>query len=54
MGHPLRIALRRGGQPLEGIGVKPDEEVRPTRRSLLEGRDAALDAAIDWIAKQKK
>jgi carboxyl-terminal processing protease len=46
--------ISKGGKPLEGIGVIPDEEVRPTRRSLLEGRDAALDAALDWIAKQKK
>ena len=46
--------ISKGGKPLEGIGVIPDEEVRPTRRSLLEGRDAALDAALDWIGKQKK
>ena len=46
--------ISKGGQPLEGIGVKPDEEVRLTRASLLEGRDPVLDTAIDWIAKQKK
>jgi carboxyl-terminal processing protease len=46
--------ISKGGKPLEGIGVIPDEEVRATRQSLLEGRDAALDAALDWIAKQKK
>jgi carboxyl-terminal processing protease len=46
--------ISKGGKPLEGIGVIPDEEVRATRRSLLEGRDAALDAALDWIAKEKK
>jgi carboxyl-terminal processing protease len=46
--------ISKGGKPLEGIGVIPDEEVRLTRRSLLEGRDAVLDAAIDWIGKQKK
>ena len=43
--------ISKGGQPLEGIGVKPDEEVRLTRRALLEGRDVVMEAAIGWIAK---
>jgi carboxyl-terminal processing protease len=46
--------ISHGGQPLEGIGVIPDEEVRLTRPGLLEGHDAVLDAALDWIAGQKK
>lgn len=46
--------ISQGGKPLEGIGVVPDEEVRLSRSSLLEGRDAVLEAALDWIAKQKK
>jgi carboxyl-terminal processing protease len=46
--------ISQGGKPLEGIGVTPDEEVRLTRRGLLEGQDAVLSAALDWIAKQKK
>jgi carboxyl-terminal processing protease len=46
--------ISQGGQPLEGIGVKPDEEVRLTRRGLLDGHDAVLDAAVDWIGKSKK
>lgn len=46
--------ISKGGKPLEGIGVTPDEEVRLTRQSLLEGHDAVLDAAMDWIGKQKK
>src|SRR5260370_508787 len=45
------IALR--GNPLEGIGAIPDEEVRVTRRQLLEGRDPPLDAAVAWIQRQK-
>ena len=45
--------ISQGGKPLEGIGAIPDEEVRPTRRGLLAGRDEALDAALAWIAKQK-
>jgi carboxyl-terminal processing protease len=46
--------ISEGGQPLEGIGVTPDEEVRLTRHQLLEGQDPALDAAVSWIRKQKK
>jgi Periplasmic protease len=38
-----------GGKPLEGIGVIPDVTVAPTRELLLEGRDAALESAIQWI-----
>jgi carboxyl-terminal processing protease len=45
--------ISQGGQPLEGIGAIPDEEVRVTRRQLLEGKDPALDAAVQWIRKQK-
>lgn len=45
--------ISQGGKPLEGIGVIPDEEVRPTRRQLLDGKDPALDAAVQWIGKQK-
>src|SRR5579871_5181299 len=44
--------ISEGGQPLEGIGVTPDEEVHPTRRALLAGQDPILDAALDWIQKK--
>jgi carboxyl-terminal processing protease len=37
------------GVVVEGVGVVPDVEVRPTRETLLAGRDVALDAAIQWI-----
>jgi carboxyl-terminal processing protease len=45
--------ISQGGKPLEGIGAIPDEEVRLTRRELLQGKDAVLDAAVTWIQKQK-
>ena len=45
--------ISQGGQPLEGIGAIPDEEIRVTRRQLLEGKDPALDAAVGWIQEQK-
>jgi carboxyl-terminal processing protease len=45
--------VSQGGKPLEGIGVIPDEEARPTRDGLLSGHDEVLDAALAWIQKQK-
>jgi carboxyl-terminal processing protease len=44
--------ISEGGKPLEGVGVTPDEEVKLTRRQLLEGQDPALDAAVSWIHRQ--
>ena len=43
-----------GGQAVEGNGVIPDQEVRTTRRQLLDGQDPVLDAAVSWIRTQKK
>jgi carboxyl-terminal processing protease len=40
------------GRRIEGAGVVPDDEVIPTREQLLAGRDPALEAALDWIARQ--
>lgn len=42
------------GEALEGRGVEPDEVVKPDRASLLAGRDPVLEAALEWIASQKK
>jgi carboxyl-terminal processing protease len=44
--------VSRAGVELEGTGVVPDELVPLTRAALLEGRDPALEAAIDWIRNQ--
>jgi len=46
--------ISEGGNPLEGIGVIPDEVVRPTRGQLLDGLDPVMDAATHWIGKQVK
>ena len=46
--------ISEGGQALEGNGVIPDVEVKLTREALLAGHDAVLDAALDWIRKQKE
>jgi len=42
------------GYVVEGHGVKPDIEVSLTRRDLLAGRDAQLDAAIEYIKASTK
>jgi carboxyl-terminal processing protease len=44
--------ISEGGKPLEGLGVKPDVEVKLTRAALLTGHDAVEDAAGDWIRDQ--
>ncbi len=41
--------ISEGGKPLEGIGVTPDVAAPLTREALIEGRDPALDAALQWI-----
>jgi carboxyl-terminal processing protease len=41
-----------GGKRLEGNGVRPDEIVRLDRQTLLSGRDADIDAALEWIHSQ--
>jgi carboxyl-terminal processing protease len=46
--------ISTGGQALEANGVVPDVEVRLTREALLAGHDAVVDAALDWIQKQKE
>jgi carboxyl-terminal processing protease len=43
-----------GGKALEGNGVTPDVEVQLTRETLLSGHDAVVDAALEWIKKQRK
>lgn len=37
-----------GGVRVEGKGVVPDVEIPLTRVALLEGRDPALDMAVEW------
>ncbi len=45
--------ISEGGKPLEGIGVQPDEEVKLSREALLAGHDSVVDAALEWIQKQR-
>lgn len=46
--------ISEGGRPLEGNGVKPDQEVQMTRATLLAGHDAVVDAAVEWIRTKSK
>jgi carboxyl-terminal processing protease len=45
--------ISEGGKPLEGIGVQPDQEIKLSREALLAGHDPVVDAALEWIRKQR-
>jgi carboxyl-terminal processing protease len=49
--HAIADFLSPTGKPVEGDGVRPDRVTPLDRRSLLNGQDAALDAAIRWGAQ---
>jgi carboxyl-terminal processing protease len=49
--HPIADHVDAGGRRVEGRGVVPDEVTPLSRRDLLDGRDAALDAARAWLAR---
>src|SRR5713226_3004404 len=46
--------ISEGGQPLEGVGVIPHEEVKLTREAHLERRDLVIEAAVKWMRKTKE
>jgi len=48
--HALGDFVTVDGTRLEGRGVVPDVRVPLERAPLLQGRDAALDAALEWLA----
>lgn len=52
--HALGDFETSTGQRLEGTGVVPDVAAPLVRAELLAGRDAPLEAALDWIASTKK
>jgi len=47
------FVISQTGVRLEGRGVIPDEAVRVTRQDLLDGRDPTLEAAVEWIVRQR-
>ncbi|GIP39463.1 hypothetical protein J31TS4_27430 [Paenibacillus sp. J31TS4] len=52
-GMSVRIGTSRvylpDGSPLEGVGIVPDRLVSPSRLSLCEAHDPALDEALAWL-----
>jgi carboxyl-terminal processing protease len=46
--------ISEGGKVFKGRGVHPDAEVPLQRQALLAGKDAVLDAAVQWIQSQKR
>jgi carboxyl-terminal processing protease len=50
--HAIADFISPNGKPVEGEGVLPDRVTPPDRRSLLNGRDVALSAALQWAAQQ--
>jgi carboxyl-terminal processing protease len=51
--HAIADFTTATGARLEGRGVQPDEAVPLTREDLLAGRDAAMQAALKWIDRQR-
>ncbi len=47
--HVTAQHLRADGTDVEGNGIVPDGAAPHTRASLLAGKDAALEAALDWL-----
>lgn len=48
--HAIANFVGPSGRSMEGDGVIPDERVVPERSALLEGRDPAVDRAVNWAA----
>jgi carboxyl-terminal processing protease len=49
--HAIANLTDPDGRRIEGSGVEPDVPVALTLQSLLAGRDAVLEAAVDWISR---
>jgi carboxyl-terminal processing protease len=49
--HAIADFIGPTGKPVEGDGVVPDRVIPLSRRALLDGRDAALEAALTWAAR---
>jgi C-terminal processing protease CtpA/Prc len=50
LGYPVAQLISTEGVALEGYGVIPDIIVSLKRSQLLEGIDAQLEAAIEYIS----
>jgi carboxyl-terminal processing protease len=52
--HAFADFVTPNGDRLEGRGVIPDDVVALDRTALLAGRDSQLEAAVQWIASQRR
>jgi carboxyl-terminal processing protease len=49
--HPIADHVDATGRTVEGTGIVPDEATPLRRRDLVNGRDAAMDAARAWLTR---
>lgn len=42
----------RDGRKVEGVGLKPDESVRPSLQDLVSGRDPQFETAVAWLNRR--
>lgn len=47
-------AVRADGSRLHGVGIRPSAEVRRTLKGLAEGKDDALEKAIELVRPPAK
>ncbi len=45
-------ATKCDGTPLQGVGLAPDIDVRPTVRGIRSGHDEVLERAIAWLSRK--
>jgi C-terminal processing protease CtpA/Prc len=50
---PARAMYDPHGDPIEGHGVAPDDEVADDRAAIAAGRDLAFEAAIAWACQRE-
>lgn len=51
--HAYADFVTADGRRLEGAGVQPDAPTPWSRESLVEGRDAALEQAVEWAGQRE-
>jgi hypothetical protein len=52
--HPIADHVDATGRRVEGVGIVPDKATPLRRRDLVNGRDAAMDAARAWLERSNR
>jgi carboxyl-terminal processing protease len=52
--HPIADHVDATGRRVEGVGIVPDKATPLKRRDLVNGRDAAMDAARAWLERSNR